>query len=182
MTLPTDINLPTPENLLSEGGKYNVETYLKELNDRLEDMYQEVAQNVNGYIKNWTPIVIGLTTPGDTANITYINQFGWIRRAGIITECWLDVSWSAHDGTGDVAIQMPYQAASSSGSPFIGVIESSDSNAFPGFTYLTWRVEPNTTNGVIIKNGDGVPSENLTIAATGGFRGYIRYIGKEFEN
>jgi len=179
MTLPTDINFPQPENLLSEDGKYNVETYLKEMNDRLEDMYQDIAQNVNGYIKNWTPIVVGLTTAGSG---TYVNQFGWIRRAGIITECWLDVSWTSHSGSGDVAIQMPYQAAASSGSPFVGVIESSGTNAYPGFTYLTWRVEPNTLNGVIIKNGDGVPSDNLAIAASGGFRGYIRYIGKEFEN
>ena len=179
MTLPTDINLPIPENLLSEGGKYNVETYLKEMNDRLADMYQDIAQNVNGYIKDWTPIVYGLTTAGTG---TYVNQFGWIRRAGIITECWMDVSWTAHTGSGRVAIQMPYQAAMSSGSPFVGMIESSEANAFPGFTYLTWRFEPNTTEGVIVRNGDGVASARLGIAASGGFKGYIRYIGKEFES
>lgn len=179
MTLPTDINFPTAENLLTEGGKYNVETYLKEMNDRLSDMYQDIAQNVNGYIKDWKPIVYGLSTAG---NATYVNQFGWIRRAGILTECWMDVSWTAHTGSGRVGIQMPYQAAMSSGSPFVGVIESSGTNAFPGFTYLTWRVEPNTTEGVIVRNGDGVPSARLGLAAIGGFRGYIRYIGKEFEN
>jgi hypothetical protein len=179
MTLPTDINFPIAENLLEEGGKYNVETYLKEMNDRLADMYQDIAQNVNGYLKDWKPVVYGLTTKGTA---TYINQFGWIRRAGILTELWLDVSWSAHTGTGDVAIQMPYQCAMSSGSPFVGMIESSSANAFPGFTYLTWRVEPNTTEGVIVKNGDGVPSASLALAGTGGFRGYIRYIGKEFED
>lgn len=179
MTLPTDINLPTPENLLSEDSTYNVETYLKELNNQLENMYQDVAQNVNGYIKEWQPIVIGLSTAGTG---TYTNQSGWIRRAGILTECWLDVAWSAHTGTGSVAIQMPYQAAISNGSPFVGTIESSIANAFPGFSYLTWRVEPNTLNGVIVKNGTGVPSAGLAIAGTGGFRGYIRYIGKEFED
>lgn len=178
MTLPTDINFPVPENLLQEGGKYNVETYLKEMNDRLADMYQSVAQNVNGYIKNWQPVVYGLTTAGTA---TYTNQFGWIRRTGIITECWMDVSWTGHTGSGRVGIQMPYQAAASSGSPFVGLIESSGVNAFPGFTYLTWRVEPNTTEGVIVRNGDGVASARLGIAASGGFRGYIRYIGKEFE-
>jgi hypothetical protein len=179
MTLPTDINFPTPENLLSEGGKYNVETYLKEMNDRLADMYQNVAQNVNGYVKDWTPIVYGTTSEGTG---TYVNQFGWVRRAGILTECWMDVSWTAHTGTGRVAIQMPYQAANSQGSPFVGLIESSGTNAFPGFTYLTWRVEPNTTEGVIVRNGDSVPSARLGIAGSGGFRGYIRYIGKEFED
>lgn len=179
MTLSTDINFPEPENLLAEGGKYNVETYLKEMNDRLQDMYQNVAQNVNGYIKNWTPIVYGTSGFGEG---TYVNQFGWVRRAGIITECWMDVSWTAHTGTGRVAIQMPYQAALSSGSPFVGVIESSGVNAFPGFTYLTWRVEPNTTESYIAKSGDSKVSVRLGMAASGGFRGYIRYIGKEFED
>ncbi len=182
MTLPTDINLPIAENLFAEDGKYNVETYLKELNDRLCDMYQDVAQNVNGYIKDWTPVVYGTTTPGTSAGTTYVNQFGWIRRAGIIVECWLDVSWTVHDGTGNVAIEMPYEAAKSSGSPFVGVIESSAVNAFPGYTYLTWRVEPDTTEGAIIKNGTGVVSANLALAGSGGFRGYIRYLGKEFED
>ena len=179
MTLPTDINLPVPENLFEEGSKYNVETYLEELNVRLSDMYQDIAQNVNGYIKPWTPIVYGLTTAGTG---TYVNQYGWVRRAGIITECWMDVSWTAHTGTGRVGIQMPYQAAASSGSPFVGVIESSGANVFPGFTYLTWRVEPNTIEGVIVKSGDGIVSARLGLAASGGFRGFIRYIGKEIEN
>lgn len=179
MTLPTDINLPIPDNLFSDVSKRNPEDYLKELNDRIVDMYQDIAQNVNGYIKNWTPIVYGLTSAGTG---TYVNQYGWIRRAGILTECWLDVSWTAHTGTGNLAVQMPYQAAASSGSPFVGVIESSGSNAFAGFTYLTWRVEPNTTQGVIIESGSGVPSANLSLAGSGGLRGYIRYIGKEFEN
>lgn len=179
MTLPTDINLPIPENLFSEGGKYNVETYLKEMNDRLADMYQDVAQNVNGYVKEWIPKVYGTTSEGTA---TYTNQVGWVRRSGIITECWLDVSWTAHTGSGRVAIQMPYQAAASKGSPFVGTIESSGINAFPGFTYLTWRVEQNTNESVIVRNGDSVASARLGIAASGGFRGYIRYIGKEFED
>jgi len=179
MTLPTDINFPAAENLLEDGGQYNVETFLQEMNNRLADMYQDIAQNVNGYIKDWKPVVYGLT---NTGTATYVNQSGWIRRAGIITECWMDVSWRAHSGSGFVAIQMPYQVAMSSASPFVGVIESSAANAFPGFTYLTWRVEPNTTEGLIIKSGDGVPSEKLSLANAGGFRGYIRYIGKEFED
>jgi hypothetical protein len=182
MTLPTDINLPIPENLFTPGAKYNVETYLKELIDRLSDMYQEVAQNVNGHIREWIPTVYGLTTPGTSAGITYVNQFGWLRRSGIITECWMDVSWSAHDGTGEVAILMPYEAANSNGSPFIGVIESLGSNNFGANTYLTWRVEPDTTQGSIILNGSGIPSSNLTVSGSGGFRGYIRYLGKEFED
>ena len=182
MTLPTDINFPTPEDLLKPESKYNVETYLRELNDRLADMYQDIAQNVNGYIKNWVPVVYGTTTRGTEAGSTYVNRFGWIRRAGILVECWLDVSWTVHDGTGFVAIEMPYEAAKSSGSPFVGVIESSGTNAFAGYTYLTWRVEQDTTQAVILKNGTGVVSANLVLAGAGGFRGYIRYLGKEFED
>lgn len=181
MTLPTDINLPRPEKLLDTDSKYNVETYLKELNDRLSDMYQKIAENVNGYLKIWEPRVYGLTTPGTTLGITYVNRYGWVRRSGIMVECWMDVSWSAHDGTGRVGIEMPYESANSQGSPFVGVIESSSANNFAGYEYLTWRVEPDTTEGVIVRSGSGVVSARLGIANSGGFRGYIRYIGKEFE-
>ena len=189
MTLPTDINLPVPENLFTEGAKYNTETYLRELNDRLSDMYQDVAQNVNGYVRNWTPIVFGDTTEGSA---TYTIQSGWLRRSGIIVELWFDVAWTGHTGTGRVAILMPYEAANSTGlmpyqdsstsSPFVGVIESSVANTFTGYTYLTCRAEPNTTTCYIVRNGTGVASARLGIASSGGFRGYIRYIGKEFED
>lgn len=179
MTLPTDINLPIAENLFNEGSRYNVETYLKELVNRLTDMYQMVAQNVNGYIKEWTPTIYGVTTTGSG---TYGNQYGWIRRSGIITECWIDISWTAHTGNGSAAILMPYQAALSNGTPFVGVLESSGSNNFGGKTYLTWRVEPDSTQGSIIANGSGAVSVNLALSGSGGFRGYIRYIGKEFED
>lgn len=165
MTLPIEISLPK-------------ET--EQLNEALERMYEDIVQNVNGTIQAWTPKIIGLSTEGTG---TYVSQFGWYRRAGIMTEVWFDVSWSAHTGTGNVAILLPYFAAKTSGDPWAGVIESSAANTFgAGFTYLVMTVDPNTPNGRIFKCGTGVPSAALAIAGSGGFRGYIRYIGQELEN
>lgn len=180
MTLQTEIDLPLPRDI-KQGNPEDIQKYLKDLIDRLEDMYGDLAQNINGSIRQWTPTVYGVSTAGAG---TYTRQVGWLRRAGIVTELWFDIEWSAHTGTGDLAVLVPYQAAASEGSPWIGVIEStSASNAFTaGYTYLTWRCEPDTTQGTIIENGDSVASQPFTIANAGGFSGYIQYLGQELEN
>jgi len=180
MTLPTDIVFPLDPELLRAGDIDSAKKYNANLITSLTDMYQDIAQNVNGSIREWSPTVYGTGTAGTA---TYSRQFGWIRRAGILTELWMDIAWTAHTGAGSAAILMPYQAANSSGSPWIGTLESAQANTFgSGNTYLVWRCEPNTTQGSIIRCGSGVVSTSLPLAASGGFRGYIQYLGKEIEN
>ncbi len=181
MTLPIEIDLPLPKDV-NQNSPEDFNKYIKSLIDRLEDMYQDVAQNVNGSIRQWTPTVYGTVDPG--TNITYTHQVGWLRRSGIVTELWMDVEWTAHDGLGGVAVLMPYQAAESEGFPWVGVIESQSlGNVFDdGYTYLVWNVVPDTTQGDIRKCGSGLTDQPLAIASSGGFSGYIQYLGKEFEN
>lgn len=180
MTLPVDIILPLQTELIRSGDPAKLELYIRNLVESLTDMYIDLAQNVNGSVQSWTPEVMGLTSSGTG---TYVNQYGWYRRAGIITELWFDVSWTAHTGSGNTALRLPYLAAKSSGKPWVGVIEStSASNNFGAYTYLVINCEPNTTEGRIIRCGSGLASSGLVIGDCKGFRGYVQYIGQELEN
>ncbi len=181
MTLPTDIILPLRTDLLIDGDIESFKRYLLDLTEALTESYRQIAENVNGNMRTWTPIAYGLTTAGTG---TYTKQYGWLRRSGIVTELWFDIEWSAHTGTGGLAIQLPYKAARSSGEPWVGVIETvSSNNAFTaGYTYLVWKAKQNTTQGSIVQCGDAVNSIEIDIAGQGAYSGYIQYLGQEFEN
>lgn len=181
MTLPTDIIFPLQTDLIKTGDPESLQLYLRNLIETLTDMYQQIAQNVNGYLRQWSPTAYGLSTAGTG---TYTHQDGWLRRSGIVTELWFDIGWSAHTGTGGLAILLPYKAAKSSNQPWVGVIQSvSSSNNFgAGYTYLVWKAEQNTTQGTIVRCGSTVASAEQPIANVGSYVGYIQYIGQEFEN
>jgi len=179
MTLPVDITFPWRDRQIITGGKELAE-YIRDLLNTLTDMYQSIAQNVNGALREFTPIVQGLTGAGTG---TYTYQTGWLLRRGIIVDIWFSVAWTAHTGTGDTSILLPFQVAKSQQEPFVGTIESVGSNAFgAGYTYLVLKGLEDTFSAVITKCGSGVPSAPLAMAATGSYVGHIRYIGKEFEN
>jgi len=176
MTLPTNIILPLRLDAIREGDPEKIAVTMRNLVDTLTQMYQDLANNLNGYITTWTPTSYGLTSSGIC---TYSRQIGWMRRSGIITELWMDIAWTGHTGTGGLAIEMPYVAAPSEGAPWIGTI-ASDGNTFgAGYTYLTWSCEPSTTQGTIYRNGSGVALSAMSIAATGSYRGYIQYLGND---
>lgn len=180
MTLPTDIILPLRPEQIKAGGD-QLELYMRDLVTSLTTMYQDIVQNADGNLRPWTPTVYGLTTAGVG---TYTYQNGWQLRAGLMTDLWFDIAWTAHTGTGNLAVLLPYKAAKSSNQPWVGVIESkSASNAFgAGKTYLVWQAEQDTTQGTVIACGTGVVSAQIALNAAGSFSGHIRYVGQEYEN
>lgn len=182
MSLPTDIILPLESDLLRASGDQNNESFQSILIRSLKEMYSDIADNVNGYIRAFSPEVFGTNPNEGTA--TYTLQDGFYRRAGILTEIWFDVVWSAHTGTGDLVIQLPYEAADAVGQLWVGTAEStSGSNTFTGgYTYLNLNMLEGTYNVNVHENGTGVASQPLAVANAGGYRGYIRYLGKEIES
>ena len=172
MTLPTDYIFPEPTNetFLSP---LEAKSYLRQLTRSLTDMYQDIVDNVNGYMEYYTPKVTGVST--------YTVQQGYYRRSGIITQYWFDVVWTASTAAGDVTIELPYEVADNTAEPWVGVVEStSSSNTFTG--YLTLNADPGTYNCYIRDNVSGSASTNLALANAGGFRGFIEYVGKDLES
>lgn len=179
MTLPTDIILPLNLDSLKDGNPESLIEYNRNLINVITDMYQDIAQNVNGGLRQWTPKIYGDVTAGDG---TYAFQTGWLRRAGLVTELWFDVEWTAHDGTGNVTLELPYKVANSENNPWQGMITANEITFDAGYTYLVLDADPNTTAGRIIQCGSGITASTLDLPATGWIAGYICYIGQEYEN
>jgi len=176
LTLPTSIILP---QYRGSEDVAQVVKYQKELVYSLQRMYENVVQNVNGDIRQFTPQVFGATTAGAG---TYSSQVGWYLRQGIMVDLWFDVTWTAHTGNGNLYLQLPYKTfnASTTAIPFVGVLQP-DSVTFATGTAAVINAFPDSFRGDIWSYGSGIPSANVALAGTGQLRGHIRYVGTEFD-
>jgi len=180
MSLPSNITLPLREDYGTDEG---VDRYLRDLVFELQGMYENLTDNINGFIRNsadidqsqWLPTLNG-TVAG---TFTYTQQVGWSIRQGIYTEIFADVSWSATTAAGNLYIELPYRVTISSGMPFVGTVQPSNI-AFAG-SNLVINTIPNTYRGEIWSIGSGVATANLAVPASGRLIIHARYIGIEDE-
>jgi hypothetical protein len=179
MTLPTDIILPLRPEQIKSGDPAQLELYMRDLVNSLTEWYQDSTQVINGSLQQWTPTVYGTTSAGTG---TYARQTGWYLRQGLMVDLWFDVAWSAHTGSGNLAILLPYKVAKSDNQPWVGVIQSKGLNNFGAGTYLVMNAQPDSTEGTIVTCGSGIASSSIALAGNGGIVGHIRYVGQQFEN
>lgn len=182
MTLPINIKFPPVQQ--SE----NLNKYLEELTISLEEMYEDLAQTINGDIfanafigsENWTPVLKDSANAATT--FTYDHQIGWCLRQGLITDCWFDVKWTANSGaiTGNMFVELPYKVALTDEKPFIGICQPSIF-AFTGGTACVLNAISDTYRCEVWNTGDGFTTANQGSVAAGQLIGHIRYIGQEIE-
>jgi len=178
MSLPSSIILPLRVNYTDQN---DIDRYLTDLVHELEGMYGNIADNINGFIRNdgetdqsqWTPTLGGTTTAG---TFTYTNQTGWSIRQGIFTELFFDITWSTTTATGNLYVELPYKVVNSEGMPFVGVLQPS-SIGFGGGVNLVINGIPNTYRGEIWSIGTGAATANLAVQASGRLIGQLKYIG-----
>jgi len=181
MSLPSNITLPLRVDY--QNGE-DMDRYLTDLVGEIQGMYENLTNNVNGFIRNnadtdqskWTPTI---STTGVAGTITYTRQVGWSVRQGIYTELWFDIEWSAiGTSTGKVYIDLPYKVTLSEGMPFIGTIQLG-SIPFSPYTSSYVNAIPDTYKASVwLSKASAVPFE-ANISATGRFIGHIKYIGLE---
>ena len=187
MTLPTQIKLPSVQRRQLESPSDYLK-YFEEMTYTLEEMYQDLAQAVNGDIfsdtfagsEQWTPVVADTANSGTT--FTYDHQTGWALRQGIITDCWFDVEWTANSGaiTGNMYVLLPYKVAASNDMPFVGVCQP-DTFTFTAGTDCVLNAIPDTYRCEIWNTISGATTANQGSVAAGRLIGHIRYIGQEIE-
>lgn len=179
MTLPTEWIFPLNEERLHSNNAQDIGDYVEELVTTLTAMYAQVSQATNGDIREFTPIVIGLTTPGEG---TYTVQDGWVLRKGLLVDIWFTVQWSGHTGTGQLYIQLPYKVKNSLSDPFVGQLNGSY-NYGGGYTGMFTLAHPNTfQNAAYVDGPGGIGVLPLQLLTSGALFGHIRYIGQEIEN
>jgi len=180
MSLPTTITLPLRADY---GDKEDLDRYIRDLVFELQSMYENLTENINGYIRNsgdidqsqWLPTLNGSVA----GTFTYTQQVGWSIRQGIYTEVFADIIWSATTATGNIYLELPYKVANSDGMPFVGTVQPSNI-AFAG-SNLVINAIPNTYRGEIWSIGSGLATTNLAVPASGRLIIHLRYIGLDGE-
>ena len=180
MSLPTSIDLPLRVDYKDNE---DIDRYLRDLVYELQEMYEKITDNVNGFIRNdadveqsqWTPTLNG-TVDG---TFTYTQQVGWSIRQGIYTELFADVSWTATTATGNLYLELPYRVTVSNGMPFVGTVQSSNV-AYLG-NYLVINAIPNTYRGEIYSVTPALATANLAVPASGRLIIHSRFVGLEDE-
>jgi len=185
MTIPDRSNLPYYSEQISSGGK-DLAEYVRELVSALNTQYNGIYQTISGSVSDdlgvggwqYIPTVIGSTTEGVG---TYVadHQTSYVMWQGIFVDAYIDIGWTAHTGTGDLIIEMPYQCVTYDNYPFIGTVMS-ENLIFSG--YLCGVMEPGTRNLSIVdvqSGGAFAPVAVSNFATT--LRIHIRYPGVEVE-
>jgi len=182
MSLPTSINLPLRENYQDEKDH---DRYQRDLVYELQGMYENIADNVNGFIRNDTEVDQAQWTPTLSAaagvTFTYTNQTGWSIRQGILTEVWFDITWSAVSAlSGNLSVVLPYKVAPSNGRPFVGTCIPYNWNYTGNLTFYV-NAQPDTYLGQFWGSRDAGPAAAAPVQNSGRMMGHIRYIGIEDE-
>lgn len=186
MTLPIDRILPTPPELATVE---DAKRYLKTLTFELQDMYDGMVQNINGFIRNnadvdgsaWMPEIASTGTSG-TISYAGNGQIGWSIRQGIFTQIWCDVQWTAIGAsTGNLYVNLPYKVTKSLKMPFVGVVQYSGITLGGAYTNLVINGIPSTYRGEIWRTGTALTTDNLSIPSSGRLIAYLTYIGVEDE-
>jgi len=185
VTIPDKSHLPYYDDKIASGGK-DLSGYMRELVGALNDQYNGLFQTVTGSISDdlgisgwqYTPIAVGSTAEGSG---TYVaeHQTSYVMRQGIFVDAYVDIAWTAHTGTGNLVIEMPYQCVAYDNYPFIGTVMS-ENLVFNG--YLCGVMEPGTRNMSVVdvqSGGAFAPVAVSNFATT--LRIHIRYPGVEVE-
>ena len=188
MTLPTNIVFPQFTRFSQDLDPKELKSYLGELLFSLQQMYEQLAEGVNGTIRadwavgntQWTPVLKDVTNTGTT--FTYDHQSGWVWRQGLFTHVWCDVEWTANTGTigGNMYVELPYKVANTNDIPFVGVCQPSGIT-FTGGTDCVVQGINNTYRAEVWNTGDAFTTANQATVASGRVIFYLMYLGKQDE-
>ena len=146
----------------------------EELNKSLTKSYHDTANAINGSQSTWTPTVEGSTTSGIG---TYTTQTGYYYRQGLLCDCWFSVTMTAHTGTGDMQIKLPFKIKRSA-DVWVGSVIASNLT-YPSGTSVSLLGTNNTYFVKIIGTGSGIASATVKMTdATCTLTGHIRFVGQ----
>lgn len=186
MTIPSESLLPLPNEEFTPEQK----SYLNELIREMQDNYERLAIATNGtYLYSnpdsavtiqqgaWSPEVFGVSTAGAG---TYTQQVGYTVRKGLVVHAFFDIAWSAHTGSGNMYVELPYKVRKSDGMPFVGLAQTNN-YTLGSIDYAVFNAIPDTYRLELWSVTTGAATANIALDTSARVMGTITYIGQENE-
>ena len=143
----------------------------------LETYLRDIAQAINGNIREWTPALYGEGTAG---TVTYTVQEGWYMRQNQMIDVWFAVAWSAWaGGAGNINMDLPLKTWNSGTTFWTGSIMSSNvsfANALD--TYCAPVADYDSYVCKFASGRHAGVKGLIQVQAAGNFTGHIRYLGQ----
>jgi hypothetical protein len=168
--------LPEPEYFSTDP-----QDYIDVLVTRIQEMYEDIANSVNGSFRNeaemdgtkWIPTLSGSTA----GSFTYTQQLGWSFVQGIMVDVWGFVSWSSTTASGTFQVDLPYKVIpNNSLLSFVGTCTPSGIT-FASGTACNIEAIQSTYYAHIKTYGTSISSAILNVPASGSLTYHLRYIG-----
>lgn len=182
--IPETIILPTLPDDIKDPEVFK--RYQEETVYTLQRMYEDMASGINGLLRTndsvgqeaWIPTVSGTSSSG-AGTYAADKQIGWVQRRGIFVDVWFDITWSAHTGTGNLYLDLPYEVATSLEKPFVGVVQASNLT-FTG-SYCVINAIPDTRRGELWTCATAAATSNVAMDTSAQIIGHLSYVGKGLE-
>ena len=186
MTIPSEIILPEPPASIDG----ELRSYLYDYTKEIQRIYENIAISTNGtylyanpdsavgYDQNvWQPEVFGVSVAGAG---TYDHQVGYTVRKGIVVNAFFDIQWSAHTGSGNFYVELPYKVRKADNMPFVGTAQTSNFT-LGSIDYAVFNAIPNTYRLELWSVTTAAATANIALDTAARVIGSITYIGQEDE-
>lgn len=159
MTLPSEFTFREPENLVRD----------------LSEMYRILRESIEGYTKEFEGYVYGGTSAGAGTYTT--NDCYYVRR-GVFIDLYYHLAWSAHTGTGDLQIQLPFFEKGFVSPVSISPIRTYNLTWPTGTSYVIVKGQPNQDYALIEGCRTNATVQTVQMDGTATISFHHRYIGQ----
>ena len=143
-----------------------------------EEVIQELddlKNSVNETIDTWTPTIKG---SGAAGTGTYTVQNGWYLRKNLVSEIVFIVQWSAHTGTGNLKLNLPFKSFKLGNAIWTGSISVSGLTYPAGTTECNLIIDDDALTAGVVCSGTGTTRASMVIGGSGVLVGSMRYLGQ----
>jgi hypothetical protein len=159
MTLPSEYTFREPEKLVND----------------LTEMYRLLRESIEGYTEEFEGVIFGSSADGVG---TYTSNDCYYVRRGTVIDLFYHIVWSAHTGTGDLRIKLPFFEKGFASPTSISPIRTYNLAWPAGSTYVIIKGQPGEDYALIegCRDAGTVQTVQIDTAATISF--HHRYIGQ----
>lgn len=148
----------------------------EDVKDEIFDMYQDIAVAFNGSLREWTPTISGSTTNGSG---TYTTNEGYYYRQGLLCHVWFYLVWTAHTGTGNIKLDLPFNVRLSAQDFYTDSVEVANIALSANYNYFMIRADSNSSQASLIEVGTNNSPQAVTMDVAGSLRGHLVFLGQE---
>jgi hypothetical protein len=159
MTLPSEYTFREPEKLVND----------------LTEMYRLLRESIEGYTEEFEGVIFGSSADGVG---TYTSNDCYYVRRGTVIDLFYNIVWSAHTGTGDLRIKLPFFEKGFASPVSISPIVVDNMTWPSGNHYLVVEGQPDQDYAIIKSCKTAAASQTVQMDGSAGISFHHRYIGQ----